>query len=100
MSYVSVKRPTDHLVTWSLGHLTNTHDMGHWTSQHLTAGSAKLTPSDRAGLRSSKIETENARRSLHIDMNTRNVYAARNRKTLKSLQSQVEGVCEEKPFWD
>jgi hypothetical protein len=41
MSYVFVKRPTDHLVIWSLGHLTNTYDMGHWTSQHLTAGSAK-----------------------------------------------------------
>ena len=23
---------------WSLGRLTDTSDMGHWTSQHLTAG--------------------------------------------------------------
>jgi ABC transport system ATP-binding/permease protein len=45
MSYVSVKRPTDqlnHLVIWSLGHVTNTYDMGHWTSQHLTALTADI----------------------------------------------------------
>src|SRR5262245_22435526 len=39
MSYVSVKPPTDPIIHWvvgSFGRLTNTYDMGHWTSQHLT----------------------------------------------------------------
>src|SRR5262245_42305098 len=33
MSYVFVKCDT-----WSVGRLTKTYDMGHWTSQHLTFG--------------------------------------------------------------
>src|SRR5262245_61059954 len=44
MSNVSVKVPTDQMTRWvsgSLGCLTGTLDMGHWTSQHLTAGEGK-----------------------------------------------------------
>ena len=37
MSYVSVKRPNDKWGIWSVGHVTNTYDMGHGTSQHLTS---------------------------------------------------------------
>src|SRR5262249_18249697 len=32
--------PTTRLPIWSVGGLTNTCDMGRWTSQHLTAESA------------------------------------------------------------
>ena len=42
MSDVFVKGPTDqltHLVVWSSGHVTNTSDIVHGTSQHLTASS-------------------------------------------------------------
>jgi hypothetical protein len=44
MSDVFFKQPTDNwsplgiLVSLSFGHVKNTSDMGHWTSQHLTSG--------------------------------------------------------------
>src|SRR5262249_55966579 len=37
--------PTDPLTNWvigSVGRWTNTYDMGHWTSQHLTAEKRRL----------------------------------------------------------
>jgi hypothetical protein len=31
----------DQIVGWSMSRLTNAYDMGHWTSQHLTAGASR-----------------------------------------------------------
>ena len=42
------KRPDDHqLVSGSVGRLTDTYDMGHWTSQHLTAETSALNLDSR-----------------------------------------------------
>jgi len=36
----TTQQPNVHLVVGSVGTLTDTSDMGHWTSQHLTSGSS------------------------------------------------------------
>jgi hypothetical protein len=44
------QRPDDEMVGWSVDHLTDMSDMGHWTSQHLTAGLAKYVSRVGRGL--------------------------------------------------